>query len=156
MNVIEKRELEHTIRHATTEVHRQLRGIETALDRLSIERGIVQLKGVAVLSSILKHPWHPTLLNVVKWIYKTWSDNQIVITEGYRTGGGVHSTNPLRAVDLRSWTFPNPEEIVEKINTAWDYGKEGYNVALYHRTSHVGAAYHFHIQVRDETKRRGE
>ena len=91
---------------------------------------------------------------------------ELIVTSDFRSkpihdkDPGIHGTNPLRAIDLRSWTMRNPELIEEKINKAWIYDTDRpqYNVCVYHeskRTQPDGTikdlGFHFHLQVHDNT-----
>ena len=67
---------------------------------------------------------------------------------------GIHNTDPLRAIDLRSWTIRNPELIAEKINKAWIYDpkRPDKKACVYHD---IGQGHHFHLQVHDNTTFKG-
>ena len=85
---------------------------------------------------------------------------ELIVTSDFRSkpihdnDPGIHGTNPLRAIDLRSWTMRNPEIIAEKINKAWIYDpkRPEYKVCVYHN---IGQGYHFHLQVHDNTVIKG-
>ena len=156
--------------------------IQKAIEKLEGTNNIT-IKNLSVLEEIQKHPWHPTLLLLINWVVNTFVQDEIVITSGFRKGEGIHGTNPLRAIDLRSRSFENPKAAAKIINTHWDYGKEGFKICLYHRLveciycghrfdvdpdigllphmccSECGSTRlkdlgpHFHLQVRHETQK---
>ena len=105
-------------------------------------------KNLNVMSEALKHPWHPILIALHRWLIMRYS--KIILTGSWRPGGGIHSMIPLRAEDIRSRVFDDPEGIEKDINAHWVYDPERpkYKVALYHNT---GKGLHFHIQVHDNT-----
>jgi hypothetical protein len=92
-------------------------------------------KDLHVLEGILVRAWHPILIGVTKWIVVRYSNDTLIITSAYREGDkGVHGTDPLRAFDLRSHYFEDPEAIAKDINLSWLYDpkRPKYKVALYH------------------------
>ena len=93
---------------------------------------------------------HPNLIKLMDWLTVEFPDLD-VITSARRYTGGVHDTNPLRAVDVRCWDDDDGETVEVFTNTWWDYGKPGKNVCLYHD---AGSGKHLHFQVRDETRLR--
>jgi len=114
---------------------------------------LIKVKNISVYEG-LTVPHHNTLLSVIKWLIRAYP-GLIIITEGYRKGSeGCHGTEPLRAVDLRSWIFKDPRKIEKHINENWEYNQKrpGKQVALYHKTE--TGAYHFHIQVHPNTRRK--
>ena len=109
-------------------------------------------KNLRVLDGMLKKPWHPKLISVLQWIVVRYSKGQVVITSAYRDTGGIHSTDPLRAFDMRSRHWREPERIEKDINDYWIYDPERnwFRVCLYHTVSGP-EGWHFHIQVHDNT-----
>ena len=62
-----------------------------------------------------------------------------------------------RGVDIRSWVF-TPEQRAELafyINNKYKYGDDQHETLLYHKTNSDDAEFHFHLQVRDESPKRG-
>jgi len=114
---------------------------------------ILEFKDKEVLRNCFKNGWHPKLIEILVWTLENFSGS--VITEGWRMAhaGDVHCTNPLRAFDLRSWVFKEPELVEQKINQAWEYdpNRPEKQVAWYHDS---GQGKHFHIQVHPNTRRR--
>lgn len=114
----------------------------------------IEFKNAWVYKSGLLVPWHPTLIDVVLWVERRF---RVVVSETAREarhGGDVHATNPLRAVDLRSWIYNYPDFVAGCINRTWQYDHERPDllVCLFHDT---GNGPHFHIQVHDNTKKKG-
>ena len=111
---------------------------------------LIEFKDDGVLEDCLRVRWHPTLIQVLNWIVENFRD--VTITEGWREGGpkDVHCTDPLRAFDMRSWVFPEPEFVETKINRAWIYDKKRplMQVANLHDS---GQGIHLHIQIHPNT-----
>ncbi len=99
--------------------------------------------------------WHPKLIRVSLWILEI--TNEMVITSAFRPrkihddDSGIHTTDPLRAMDIRSYIYPKPEALRDRINRVWTYDpkRPELMVAFLHDT---GLGIHFHIQVHDNTK----
>jgi len=177
----QKDQITHTILNTTVKVEKLLKDIEKAVNSISTKPcTAMKVKDMQVLKELTVE-WHPKLTEVIEWLYKEHRE-QIMFTSGYRKeDGGIHGCLPLRAVDLRSAEFNNPQVTANKINRVWDYGDNKHSVCLYHRTGRCLACHlkfeldvvkgtkdfqcpacgsssikdfgpHFHIQVRDETK----
>lgn len=120
------------------------------------EKEIIGYKDIGVLKGMFLVPWHPKLVAVLIWLLGKYP-GKVLITCGYekRDYPSTHSTTPLRAIDIRSWYFKNPEEIEKQINDAFIYDPDRpeKKVCLYHDT---GKGWHFHIQVHDRTQYRGK
>ena len=91
------------------------------------------------------------LIYLVCWMamVKEWP---LVVTDFYRKGSrGVHGTDPVRGLDIRSWIYPDPRAIEFEINDNWIYDntRPDKQVALYHN---AGSGYHFHLQVHPLTE----
>ncbi len=94
--------------------------------------------------------WHPLLMEVVWWIYE--EREEIIITSAYREkpiyakDSGIHSTHPLRAVDIRSWIYNDPKRFEHRINSHWTYDstRPQKRVAKYHYGANGN---HIHLQV---------
>lgn len=107
---------------------------------------------------LLRHWCHPALIWVVDDCLKWWP-TEFVITSLWRKRApgesGIHATNPLRAMDVRSRIFPASvsRQIEDKINKEWIYDPKRPNlkVCVWHDT---GQGEHFHLQVHDRTCRR--
>ena len=111
-------------------------------------------KNHKVLIGILTNAWHPKLLEVLLWLTVRYST--IIFTSAYRPhkihsdDSGIHSTIPLRAFDLRSRVFSDPQKIADDINAhfIYDPARPNLNLNVYHDT---GQGHHFHIQVHPRT-----
>lgn len=94
---------------------------------------------------------HPILKNLVIWFEQTFGEPYI--TSSYReNSAGVHSTIPLRGLDIRSYIYNDPIKIVETINKVWmyDYNRPHLKCAIYHD---VGQGVHIHLQVHPNTRK---
>ena len=104
-------------------------------------------------------PWHPNLIKIAYWLIDI--SEEVIFTSGYRDkriydkDSGIHTTNPLRAFDIRSYIYNSPKNIENRINSIWTYDPQRphIKVAVYHDT---GLGVHFHIQVHNNTKARWE
>ena len=116
---------------------------------------MIQYKDNSVLRGMLCRSWHPILINMLEWLLNRYPD-KILITCAYedRDYPSTHSVEPLRAFDLRSWMFEDPEALAEEINRHWiyDYDRMEKKVALYHDS---GRGPHLHIQVHENTMKNG-
>ena len=113
---------------------------------------ILKCKDESVLRACFKRAWHSTLIDLYVWIYNRYGA-KVMITEAWReprSPSDVHATDPIRAFDLRSTNFEDPEYIAEEINRNWTYDPErpSMKVALLHD---VGLGIHFHLQVHPNT-----
>ena len=115
---------------------------------------MIEVKDTAVLESLILHPAHPRLIDLLKWVCERFP--VVVVTQGYeeRDYPSVHSTVPVRGIDIRSWIYNDPQKIVDEINATWEYDPERpgeYECAKYHDT---GRGPHIHLQAHDRTRRR--
>jgi hypothetical protein len=109
----------------------------------------LQFKSEEIFYNFTAKAVHPNLAAVLHWFWKQYFD--VIVTSAWRADDtGIHHTDPLRAVDLRSWVFPDPERRAAEINAAWLYDPQRtrLKVCVYHD---VGRGAHFHIQVHDRT-----
>ena len=115
----------------------------------------IEVKDLSVLKSLFDKLWHPKLVMVYVWILTRFA--RALITEGYREPlhfNDLHGIDKLlRALDLRSWIYDNPDKIAENINKHWIYDPDrpSMKVCVYHD---VGQGKHFHIQVHNRTEMR--
>ena len=180
----QKDRLSHEVLHAIASISLEMRRIEQALKNLKCDRAMIGVKDINVFNEIIAVPWHPKLIAVHEWLCERYP-GQIIITSAFRGGRGMHGTDPLRAEDIKSQIFENPEKVRDDINAHWEYGKKPYKVCVYHRVAKClkcgnkfnlkvdttqlicpkcGAkgqdikdyGPHFHIQVRDQTVKRQE
>ncbi len=118
-----------------------------------VSSSTIGFKNLKVLASMFVVAWHPKLIELLLWIRVRYQ--KIVVTQGYekRDYPSVHSVKPLRGLDIRSWVFVNPQEVVDEINKDWMYdsSRPGKVVATYHN---VGRGKHIHLQVHKNTRRR--
>lgn len=130
------------LRHITSDLALQVRRINQnirKIDDFTCEipdySPMIRVKSVKVLQELIVVSWHPMLEEVVFWSIEQWP-GQIVFTSGYRKGDkGVHGALPkMRGTDWSSKEFSNPRIVEHKINQEWDYGKEPYQVCVYHQT----------------------
>lgn len=97
--------------------------------------------------------FHPTLRKILIQL-EGITGIEFTITSLYREKSskesGIHSTIPLRAVDLRIHDVHIGHVIEARINNNWQYDpmRKEKKVALLH-----GKSMHLHIQVHDNTKR---
>lgn len=123
-----------------------------------ITPGIIMVKDEYVLRGLMEHEIHSTLIDINSYIVEKYGE---VITESYREPrrpGDVHSTDPVRALDLRYWCYETmgiAKKIEDDINSKWEYDPKRpgrYKVAMIHKVGDGG--FHFHIQVHNNTRRR--
>ena len=99
--------------------------------------------------------WYKQMLtDIIIWLADKYG---LVMTESYRRPyhtGDVHSTDPVRAVDIRSHCYDGDKahEIMNEINAKWEYdsNRPHMKCAIIHD---VGKGVHFHIQVHPNTIR---
>lgn len=114
---------------------------------------MINIKDIVTLKALAGHPLHPDMEQLIAWIYH--EQKAIVITCAYeeRAYPSVHSTTPLRGIDIRSSIYKDPLAVVRRINENWIYNPDAPEkvCALYHDT---GRGPHIHLQVHDNTLRR--
>lgn len=116
---------------------------------------MIGIKNTGVMAGLMAHKFHPKLIEIITHVAEK---HGVFITESYRDPlrpGDTHSTDPVRAVDLRTRIYPEnvAEHIRDRINELWEYDhtRERYKCAIIHD---VGRGVHFHIQVHERTRRR--
>jgi len=114
---------------------------------------MITIKDIPVFKALLGKVYDPALIEIVATVESFFPG--ITITEGYREGAGVHSTDPCRGIDLRSrnYTEGQIQTIKDFINNAWiyDYERPERECCIFHD---VGRGPHFHIQTHPRTARR--
>ena len=114
---------------------------------------MISIKDIPVFKALLSKVYDPTLIEILSNVESFFPG--ICITEGYREGTGVHSTDPCRAIDLRSrnYTEEQTQTIKNHINNTWIYDPERpeMNCCMVHD---VGRGMHFHLQSHPNTVRR--
>lgn len=113
---------------------------------------MILIKNLSVFKALLLKEYHPLLIEIVLDVLFIAFD--IVVTEGWRKGNGVHSTEPCRGIDLRSWIYSPSKikEINDYINSRWVYDikRPTMECCIIHD---VGKGVHIHLQVHPNTKR---
>lgn len=111
---------------------------------------MINVKNKSVLKALLSKDYHPTLLSILDDLSTEVDD--MVITEGWRGGTGVHSTDPCRGLDLRSWIYTPIKltEIETYVNTRWQYDpkRPKKKCLIIHN---VGNGEHIHLQCHPNT-----
>ena len=112
----------------------------------------IEIKNPSVLKSILTYPANPVLIDIISWL----ADNHgITITEWFREQthpNDLHGLSPLRASDVRSWVYDNPDKVCVEINKRWIYDPDRPHMkcALLHNS---GQGEHIHLQTHPRTVR---
>lgn len=111
---------------------------------------IIEAKDEVVFENLFWVAWHPILIDLVQWVRMTMLPVLPVVTSAYRVGDkGVHGTDPLRGIDIRSHDIDG-KSVVDKINEHWQYdsSRPEMQCAILHN---VGRGMHIHLQVHDST-----
>ena len=109
----------------------------------------IGFKDFKVFESMVSYPYHHLMIALLWWIKGKYGD--LIITCGKRPGDtGVHGTDPCRGVDIRSWIYPDPQAVVDRINEVWVYdpARPEKKVAILHD---AGSGDHIHLQVHPNT-----
>jgi hypothetical protein len=116
---------------------------------------MIRIKNIDVLESMLVHPAHPKLIDLLKWFCVRYSDTVFTGMFEERDYSSVHSVVPVRGMDIRSSVFPDPQAVADDINNHWIYDTDRpwLMCAMFHD---VGRGPHFHLQVHDNTVCREE
>ena len=97
---------------------------------------------------------HPRLKEILNFVIHETSKQgwDLIITSTYRDDGGVHSTGPIRGIDLVpvDRDTEKMEWIRGRVNKEFTYGKGDFQVCP---DIHHGSAAHNHLQARDSTRR---
>ena len=115
--------------------------------------GEIIIKDTYVLQGLLNNNFHHMLQEI---ILSTADKFGLVVTESYRKQkhrNDLHGTDPIRAIDIRSWCYTYPEGVADWINETWIYDPDRPDMkcAILHD---AGSGMHFHIQVHPMTRRR--
>ena len=116
---------------------------------------MIQIKNHKVFERLSMIPLHYKLFSILYMLEELVPDP--VITSAYRSNEeGVHGANPCRGLDIRSSHLPDTvcQQIEKKINDEWIYdnNRPDKKVCLWHKVGE--GAYHFHLQVHPNTRRR--
>jgi len=144
--------LHHEIILHTAAIQTCLKQIDKAARECRPALRGIRVDSPDVVASVFRVGWHPKLIEILSWLYGHYP-GRIVLTCGHRKSKwtnrpDVHNTDLLRAGDLRSREFPNPEVVEAWINQNWDYGKEPYQVCKYHRSARCKCGNVFGIDTR--------
>jgi len=114
---------------------------------------MISIKDIPVFKMLLGKVYDPTLIEIISTVESFFPG--IIITEGYRKDAGVHSTDPVRGIDLRSrnYTAEQTQTMKDFINKAWIYDpkRPAMKCCIVHD---VGRGIHFHVQTHPRTARR--
>jgi hypothetical protein len=112
----------------------------------------IVIKDINVLRGLMERRFSPLLITIVLEIAKEFG---IFFTESYRKKrhrNDLHGTIPVRAIDIRSWIYPDKfaYDIMSWINRRWIYDPDRPKmvVAMIHNS---GKGIHFHIQICSKT-----
>ena len=113
---------------------------------------MIEIKDPDVLIGLIAWQFHHKLQALIRWVVTHYSN--VTITESYRPqrhNNDLHGTVPVRAIDIRSWVYPDPDKIEETINGAWEYDFERPDMkcCVFHGP---GENAHFHLQVHKNTR----
>ena len=113
---------------------------------------MIHVKNRDVFQALIAWLYHTKLRELLYWL-NGWCDD-LIITEGYRTQlhlGDVHSTKPVRAIDIRTRNLSDPQAIADRINKHWIYDPQRPEMrcCVYGDKNHQD---HFHIQVHPRTE----
>lgn len=114
----------------------------------------IQIKNKEVLTVLLLNPYSLNLVSLIEDLVDLVKGKDVVITEGWRPGGGVHSTSPCRAIDIRSWIYTKEEldEIETAINSLWTYDPKRPEKKCM-KVHDTGKGVHAHLQVHPNSVR---
>jgi hypothetical protein len=115
--------------------------------------GSVFFKDPNVFTAYRTHETDKKLVEIEQWVINKYG---MLITCAYRKPrhpSDLHGTNPVRATDIRSHCYEQPEAVVNSINKAWeyDYNRPKMLVAFYHDS---GSGLHIHLQCHPNTRQR--
>lgn len=113
---------------------------------------MITVKNLKVLRGIEEHITHPKLIDLINWVCIRYSE--VVFTESWRPmkhPNDLHGVEPVRARDIRSWIYSDPDAVEEDINNHFTYDPERLwmRCAIYHNS---GQGPHLHLQVHDDTR----
>ena len=118
--------------------------------------GEIIIKDHDILIGLMERRFSPLLIKIIADVAR---EHGLVMTESYREKrhmNDLHGTQPVRAIDLRSWCYPDKKayEIRHEINRRWQYDprRPDKQCAIIHKVGNGGL--HFHIQVHPNTMRR--
>ena len=97
---------------------------------------------------------HPILTDIINYILQL--HGEVIVTSAFRpikihqTDSGIHSTDPLRALDIRHYIYNNPDALVDIVNRKFTYDpkRPTKKCAIFHNTK----GWHIHLQCHDKTR----
>ena len=112
---------------------------------------MIEIKNTTVFRQLFKVPVDSDLIEMTAWIEDRFPG--VVITCGFerRDYPSVHSTNPLRGLDIRSRHLADPAAVCRRINREWIYDPDRPHkkCAVYHD---AGRGRHIHLQTHVNTR----
>ena len=116
----------------------------------------LKIKNTAVLAGLLAKPLDKRLIMVILWWLQRFGE--LTFTESWRKKmhkNDLHGTTPMRAIDLRSWEYPDPQMVADEVNKVWTYDptRPRRQVCVYHDS---GKGAHFHVQAHPNTTMGGQ
>ena len=93
------------------------------------------------------------LVNIEYWIIKNFGMLVTCAWRRQRHSNDLHGLIPVRAKDIRSWCYKDPQLVVNAINARWIYdpARPHMKVAVLHNS---GQGRHIHLQSHPATRRR--
>lgn len=115
----------------------------------------IDYKDPGVFAKLMVKPYDKKLTALLLWWLKEF--HKAVVTESWRKmkhKNDLHGVIPVRAIDLRSWIYENPDGVAERVNSVWIYDplRPDRKCCVYHDT---GSGKHFHLQVHPRTAMKG-
>ena len=84
-------------------------------------------KNTRILENFCKVRIHKNLIILIDWFEGIFGTP--TVTSAFReTGVGVHTVEPLRGIDIRSYIYSNAKSIEETINKIWEYDPKRQNL----------------------------
>jgi hypothetical protein len=115
-----------------------------------VSPGEVRIKNQDVMYGLVVKEFQSALAEVLIYVCRTFG---VVVTESYRKKrhpNDLHGTDPVRAIDIRSWCYRDAETVARDINSKWAYdpARPHMKVAVLHDS---GQGEHIHLQVHPRT-----
>lgn len=116
-----------------------------------IRPGILSFKTFDIFLGIRNNMTSQGIFDILDYLVTKYG---VVVTESWRERrheNDLHGYRPLRAVDVRSWCYDDPQAIADEINERWQYDASRPNMkcAIFHDS---GQGDHIHIQVHPRTE----
>lgn len=122
-----------------------------------VSPGEFWIKDSSIAMGFATQVFHPYLLDILTWLVER---HGVVVTESWRPQthpNDLHGTDPVRALDLRSWCYGPREKIREiagEINERWTYDPKRPDMAccVVHQ-NRASLGIHAHVQVHPRTRK---